>query len=189
MLLRSGCQTVEELAQELDITDNAVRAHLAVLERDGLVEQSGSRRGGGKPAYIYELTGEAERLFPKAYDLVLNRLLTVLSLQKSSEEVANLLRQVGRQLAAEQKPATGNIKTRLEASVNLLNELGGMAILEEKDSHFLIRGFSCPLATLIPDHPQVCQLAETLLSEYSGLNIKEQCNQQEPARCSFRIVA
>ena len=28
-------RTVEELAQELDLTDNGVRAHLATLERDG----------------------------------------------------------------------------------------------------------------------------------------------------------
>ncbi len=35
-LLRRGVGTVEELASELEVTDNAVRAHLATLERDGL---------------------------------------------------------------------------------------------------------------------------------------------------------
>jgi predicted ArsR family transcriptional regulator len=34
-LLRRSSHTVEELAQALDLTDNAVRAHLATLERDG----------------------------------------------------------------------------------------------------------------------------------------------------------
>ncbi len=67
LLLRRADQTVEELAQALQLTDNAVRAHLATLERDGLVEQQGMRRGGGKPAFVYTLTAEAERLFPKAY--------------------------------------------------------------------------------------------------------------------------
>src|SRR5690348_15768357 len=32
-LLRRASRTVEELAQALDLTDNAVRAHLTVLER------------------------------------------------------------------------------------------------------------------------------------------------------------
>ena len=36
-LLRQGDRTVEELAQALGLTDNAVRAHLVTLERDGLV--------------------------------------------------------------------------------------------------------------------------------------------------------
>jgi len=40
-LLRSKERTVNELAAALGLTDNAVRAHLLSLERDGLVHQSG----------------------------------------------------------------------------------------------------------------------------------------------------
>ena len=72
--LRRASRTVEELAHTLDLTDNAVRAHLATLERDGLVRQAGLRRGPGKPSYTYDLTPESERLFPKAYGPVLRRL-------------------------------------------------------------------------------------------------------------------
>ena len=46
-LLRRGSRTVEELAVELGLTDNAVRNHLALLERDGVVRQVGVRRGKG----------------------------------------------------------------------------------------------------------------------------------------------
>src|SRR5207249_6425780 len=44
-LLRRATSTVDELAEALGLTDNAVRAHLAILERDGLVQQKGVRRG------------------------------------------------------------------------------------------------------------------------------------------------
>jgi predicted ArsR family transcriptional regulator len=63
LLLRSS-RTVDELAQALELTDNAVRVHLATLERDGMVQQRGVRRGSGKPAYVYTLTPDAEQLFP-----------------------------------------------------------------------------------------------------------------------------
>src|SRR5687767_4210493 len=76
-LLRHGDRTVEELAQPLGLTDNAVRAHLATLERDGLVRQAGLRRGTSKPAYAYALTPAPERLFPKAYGTLLRMLLDV----------------------------------------------------------------------------------------------------------------
>ena len=69
-LLRCTGRTVEELARALGLTDNGVRSHLAILERDGIVRQHGtiSHEGGGKPAYVYELTPEAEEdLFTKAY--------------------------------------------------------------------------------------------------------------------------
>ncbi len=54
-LIRRGRQTVEELAAALDLTDNAVRNHLATLERDSLIQQAGVRRtsGAGKPALLY----------------------------------------------------------------------------------------------------------------------------------------
>jgi predicted ArsR family transcriptional regulator len=88
-LLRRRGQTVDELAAEVGLTNNGVRAHLATLERDGLVTQQGSVRsssGSGKPAYVYELTSEAEDLFPKAYEPTLRQLLDVLSDQLGPEE-------------------------------------------------------------------------------------------------------
>src|SRR5947209_6909672 len=79
LLLRRASRTVEELAEALELTDNAVRAQLALLERDGLVQQRGSRRGSSKPAAVYEITPAAEDLFPKAYGPVLRQLLETLN--------------------------------------------------------------------------------------------------------------
>ena len=100
-LLRRSKSTVEDLARALDLTDNGVRAHLGVLERDGIVRQRGSVRrtsGGGKPAYVYELTQEGEELFPKAYEPTLRRLLDVLSERLGPEESEALLRSVGHRM-------------------------------------------------------------------------------------------
>ena len=68
-LLRGSTKTVDELSKLLELTDNAVRAHLATLERDGLVRQTGTRRGLRKPHYQYSLTPEAEvRVVPTYTD-------------------------------------------------------------------------------------------------------------------------
>src|SRR5215213_3915952 len=77
-LLRGTTKTVNELAEQLELSDNAVRAHLLSLERDGLIKQSGLQRGTRKPHLAYSLTEEAEHLFPKAYDALLNQLIAVL---------------------------------------------------------------------------------------------------------------
>ena len=74
-LLRRGEATVNELAEALNLTDNAVRSHLLTLERDGLVRQSGKRTATRKPEVLFSLTPEAGQLFPKAYDLLFNQLL------------------------------------------------------------------------------------------------------------------
>src|SRR5262247_3931031 len=100
LLRRSDC-TVNELAEELELTDNAVRAHLLTLERDGLVRQGGVQRGHRKPHFAYELTPEAEQLFTKAYDALLNVLLSVLKERLAPDELGEVLGEVGRRTAAD----------------------------------------------------------------------------------------
>jgi predicted ArsR family transcriptional regulator len=190
-LLRHSGRTVEELARALGLTDNGVRAHLAVLERDGIVRQRGSVRrgsGGGKPAYKYELTSEAEDLFPKAYEPALSRLLDVLAERLGLEESEALLRSVGRRLAADMTVPKDGTRARLEAAAGVLNELGGLAELEERDGSLFIRGYSCPLSAVTPDHPEVCRLAEALVAEVAGVPVHECCDRGERPRCCFEVA-
>jgi predicted ArsR family transcriptional regulator len=190
-LLRRSDHTVEELARALGLTDNGVRAHLAVLERDGIVRQRGSVRrssGGGKPAYVYELTQEGEDLFPKAYESALRRLLDVLAERLGSEESEALLRFVGRRLAGEHSVRTNDARARLESAVEIFNELGGLAELEERDGALVIRGYSCPLAGVSPDHPEVCRMAETMITELAGVPVYEHCDRGERPRCYFEVT-
>src|SRR5919107_3446647 len=119
-LLRGEPRTVEELAGLLELTDNAVRAHLSTLERDGLVRQSGVRRGARKPHFTYTLTPEAERLFPKAYDDLLNQLIVVLKGRLSDEDLEGVLREVGRGLAADVPVAGEDLRSRVQAALKAL---------------------------------------------------------------------
>jgi predicted ArsR family transcriptional regulator len=191
-LLRRSNRTVEELARALDVTDNGVRAHLAVLERDGIVRQRGSVRrssGGGKPAYVYELTQEGEDLFPKAYEPTLRRLLDIMSERLGPEESEALLRSVGRRLAEEHSTQADGAHARLEAAAGVLNELGGLAELEEQDGTLVIQGYSCPLAAVTPDHPEVCRMAEVLVAEVAGVPVNERCDRGEKPRCCFEVAS
>jgi predicted ArsR family transcriptional regulator len=191
-LLRRSGRTVEELARALGLTDNGIRAHLAVLERDGIVRQRGSVRrgsGGGKPAYVYELTVEAEDLFPKAYEPTLRRLLDVLAERLGPEESEALLRSVGRRLVEGKTVPTHGTRARLEEAVGVLNELGGLAELEEQDGTLVIRGYSCPLAAVTPDHPEVCRMAEALVAEVAGVPVHERCDRSERPRCCFEVAS
>jgi predicted ArsR family transcriptional regulator len=187
LLLRRASRTVEEMAQALGLTDNAVRAHLATLERDGLVEQQGARRGAGKPAFIYALTPAAERLFPKAYEPVLHQLLDTLEARQRPEQIEEILRETGRHLAQGLAAPEGDLLARVEGAKETLNALGGLAEVEEREREYWIQGQRCPLASIVPDHPQMCQLAEALVSELVGAPAQEQCDQGDAPRCRFSI--
>jgi DeoR family suf operon transcriptional repressor len=74
-LKKAGEARAEELADALGVTVSAVRQQLDGLLADGLVRYSEVRAGRGRPKHVYQVTREAEGLFPKAYGGLTNELL------------------------------------------------------------------------------------------------------------------
>jgi predicted ArsR family transcriptional regulator len=186
--LRRGSRTVEELRQSLGITDNAVRAHLQILERDGVAHQVSTRPSGRRPAVVYELTEAAERSFSEAYLPVLTRLVDSLGERMSAEELEAILRDVGERLAKDQPSLTGDLRERAEGAAAVLTGLGGLAEVEESASALVIRGYSCPLAEAVKSHPATCHAARALVSELVGREVTEACDKGERPRCRFEIA-
>lgn len=189
-ILRGSPSTVDELATKLELTDNAVRAHLSTLERDGLVRQSGIRRGARKPHFTYALTEEADRLFPKAYDALLNQLIAVLKTRLNPGEIEDVLREVGRAIASETPSGPdATLRSRVQRALTVLEAIGGSAEIEEEDDKIVIRGNGCPLAAAVNVHPEVCRLAETLVGEIVKAPVVEKCDRESRPQCRFEIDA
>jgi len=189
-ILRGSPCTVDELAEKLNLTDNAVRAHLATLERDGVVRQTGLRRGPRKPHFTYALTEEADKLFPKAYDALLNQLIAVLKTRLQPDEIEDVLREVGRAVAADAAPGKeGNLEGRVQTALKVLEAIGGTAEAEKEGDKIVIRSGGCPLAAAVNVHPEVCRLAETLVSEIVKAPVVEQCVRDGRPKCRFEIDA
>ena len=191
-LIREGVSTVEDLSKRLGLTDNAVRAHLATLERDRLVEQHGLQRGSRKPHFSYRVSPEAEQLFPKAYHALLSRLLVILKLRLEPEVLQTILHEVASTLAAGLGAGrkAGTLDGKAQNARDVLRELGGSARIEQADGKMVIRSNSgCPFSEVVTEHPEICRLAETLLSEITGTQVCEQCERGEFPRCSFEIIA
>jgi predicted ArsR family transcriptional regulator len=189
-ILRSSPCTVEELATRLELTDNAVRAHLSTLERDGIVRQSGIRRGARKPHFTYALTEEADGLFPKAYDALLNQLIAVLKHRLSPTEIEDVLREVGRAVAASRPNGhDSSLQSRMQKALRVLESIGGSAEIEQHDGKIVIRGNGCPLAAAVSVHPEVCRLAETLVGEILKVPVVEKCDRASRPQCRFEIDA
>lgn len=188
-ILRRAASTVDEIAMRLGLTDNAVRAHIGALQRDGVVQQRGVRPTGGKPAYVYEVSSDAERLFTRAYIPVLTELVSVLESRLGSAEVDDLFGEVGKRLAATRAPSSGGLRERAEIAAAFLGELGGIVDVHETDDGLTLRGFSCPLADAVRSNPSVCRAVESLVSELMGVPARERCDRSDRPRCCFEILA
>lgn len=188
-LLRRGLDTVEALAAELGLTDNAVRVHLAALERDGLVRETGVQRGGvGKPATLYGIAPEAEPAFSHAYIPLLQSLLAALADDLPHDRMTRLMRDVGRRMAATLPQPHGNVRQRVAMAAGLLQELGGVPVTTEESGKVRIEGRSCPLSAVVGGRPEVCQAVTTLLAELTGADVTGCCQHGEHPHCGFEIA-
>jgi predicted ArsR family transcriptional regulator len=187
-LLRRSPHTVEELATALGVTDNAVRAQLVTLERDGMVRQHGLRRGSGKPSFSYALRSDFEPLLSKAYIPMLVRLLRGMGERLPASQMTDLLNEVGQAWAGELPRLSGDLRSRVVAASNLLNELGGVTEIEQDHRCLVIRGYSCPLALAVRENRGVCVAVQALLSRYLGENVVEHCDREgERVQCRFEV--
>jgi predicted ArsR family transcriptional regulator len=189
-LLRRGVRTVEELAAALGLTDNAVRIHLAALERDGIVRQGGVRRGkgAGKPAVLYELHPDAEPLFSRAYQPVLGAVLDVLVTELPAEQAAALLDKVGRRVGLSAGGrAAGTLEDRVAAAAAALRSLGGDVDVVTDGDTLQLRATGCPLSSTVSHRPETCRAMESFVAEIVGAPVRECCMRGDRPRCCFSV--
>ena len=187
-LLRRSRQTITSLAQTLGLTDNAVRMHIAALHRDGIVEQVGMQRDtGGKPARLYGLTREGEELFPKAYALVLGKLVEEIVRTEGRARALELLRAVGEQAAAGAH-AGASSRQRVEAAAGIFRNLGTDVEVDKTADGWRLQGYGCPLSAVTSDHPEMCELGKALVEQVVGARVTECCTRGEHPRCGFVVA-
>jgi predicted ArsR family transcriptional regulator len=186
-ILRRGWRSVDEIAATLGLTDNAVRAHIATLERDGVVAAAGSRRDGsvGKPATLYGVAEGADTLFSSAYAPALSAVIAELE-SRHPGELESILRGAGSRLGGPR--AQGTFAQRVGDAATLLTELGADADVIETPDGYEIHGNGCALSQAVSSHPEACYMVEQLLAEVTGGKVCERCERgQKPPRCSFLI--
>ncbi len=188
-LLREGAWTVDDLAERLGVTDNAVRFHLDALERAGTVRKEGVRRirGAGQPASLFSLSAGGEEAFSQAYAPVLIACLDELRDQTSAPQLVAFLKRVGKRLARDIGHSTGSLSSRVTGASDLLNSLGGLTAVEKSGGAYRIVGRACPLSTAVEADHCVCAAVTSLVAEVVGAEVTERCDRSGRPKCCFEI--
>lgn len=192
ILKQQGRATVDELSKELGITLMAVRLHLVVLERDGLVTRGTVREGPGRPTLIYRLTEQAEEVFPKHYDQLANNLLAAAKAELSAEGVEAVLLRAAQEQAVElrQRIGEGDIATKVVALARSEANEDDLSRWEQAEDGYFLHRYSCPYYRVAREHPEVCALHRRALSEALGAEVEPvSLLVHGEQRCSFLIRA
>lgn len=168
---RRGNATIPQLATELDLNIETLRDHLKALAQHRLVRREGSRRNGpGRPEIVYALTLEAEELFPRRENEILQDLASYL------EETGNagILRKVlERRMETRREESLARVKhlkgrQRLKEVARILSDLGFMAVIEGPASTPTLRLCHCPIRRLVDVTKAPCRIEIGFIAELIG---------------------
>lgn len=193
LLRRNGQMTALDLSDQLRVGAVGIRQHLALLEREGLVQITGLRRSIGRPSHLYTLTDEAEDRFPKHYDRFAVDLLDELHALGGDEAVDQLLSRRRASLAETLRPVLSDKQRREQVATlaTTLAEEGYMCEWEEQpDGSFLLSKFNCPIDCVARRYSQLCAQEAALYEDLLGVPVvREGTIAEGAACCRYRIPA
>lgn len=179
--------TIESLATRLGVTKNAVRAQIALLQREGIVEIQGEVKGTRRPAAVYGIRPGADIHVSRAYPVILSHLTHVLAQKLSHTEFRTVMRELGRRLASSVPRPSGDPRERITATLTFLKMLGSVAEVTEERGKIIISSYGCPIAEAVTADVRSCIAMEALLQDLTGLPVTERCDHGEHPSCRFEI--
>jgi predicted ArsR family transcriptional regulator len=188
-LLATHPYTVDDLAKEISVTKNAVRAQITLLARERMVEIQGASKSARRPAALYGLSPGSDLYFSRAYPVILSHLILTFANQLSKESFIKIMQELGQRLARSIPRPSEDPRKRIQVALNFLKALDSPGQRTEEDGKTIITNFVCPIARAVAADPRVCTALETLLRELTGLPVEEHCNRGERQSCRFMINA
>lgn len=101
LLKNKGGMTVDELAQALKVTRNAVRQHLATLSKNGFVAPGRTRPTRGRPQQLHVLTDAGKEAFPRHYSWFAQLLVDAIAGEHGAEGLRTRLGRVAAAVATQ----------------------------------------------------------------------------------------
>ncbi|HEY9770453.1 MAG TPA: iron-sulfur cluster biosynthesis transcriptional regulator SufR [Coleofasciculaceae cyanobacterium] len=162
-LLRHGEAAAQKLAQDLNLSTQAIRRHLNELEALGLIEYQLVQQGMGRPQHLYQLSSKGrDRLSPQKYSEFAVSFLDTLAETVGAEQVSKVLEKQWQRKAAEYRDrlGTGTLKQRIAKLVQLRKEEGYMAELHQaspkQKQQFILVEHNCAISEVAESYPSIC---------------------------------
>jgi len=176
-LKKHGEMTVAQLSSLLEITEMAVRRHLAHLQSKELVESRLVKQERGRPNYLYRLGPQSATLFPSGFDSLAKDLLHIVHEQAGPQGVTALLKKRNKLIATRLKDrlAGKDLAGRVAEVAKFFSEDGYMTDWKKlPDGTFMIYQRNCALHDLANEFRQICALEPLLIEELLAAKVTRQ---------------
>jgi predicted ArsR family transcriptional regulator len=162
-LKRAGPATAGTLADALELTDVAVRQHLAALEDAGLVSSApGPSRARGRPPTTWQLTDRARGEFPDHHAQLSVELIEATRRALGEEGLRRVVdERAEHQVDSYRRKVPGSdasLRSRVNALARLRTAEGYMAeVVREGPDRFLLVEHHCPICEAATSCTGICR--------------------------------
>src|SRR6185436_12318831 len=199
LLLRlrlDGPSSPDQLAARLGASRTGVLQQLRALEAANLVSRQTVRHGVGRPRHLYDVTPDAQDLFPATYDALAAGLLAAIGAvggDELLEEVFAARRcQMGdrvRDQLAERVPPDAPLVVRVRELAELQAAQGYLAeTVVGADGSIRLHEHNCAIYHVAKGTPAACQAELELFREVLGADVTRETHIVSGDRCcSYRV--
>ncbi len=176
LLKHNGSMDALQLANQLGVTAMAVRQHLYDLHEQRLVTFTEEPRTMGRPAKMWKLTSEANRLFPDGYADLTVSLIESMKEAFGDDGLEKLLEIRTRKQVMNYRskaPADLSLKEKLKALAKSRTDEGFMAdVIENADESFYFVEKHCPICEAARACTNLCKKELEMFQDVLGNDVK-----------------
>jgi DeoR family transcriptional regulator, suf operon transcriptional repressor len=189
-LLSHPRSTIPEIAEAVGINNISVRHHLNSLQAENLVNFEEERHGVGRPRMMYYLTDSGLEKFPTNYMRLAIRMLTQMKSTLPPAAVENFFNSIATEMSTDYQDQARSLT--LEGKLNLITKMlqdeGFTVEWEKTGDSYVIRESSCPYFHVGQDHPEVCNVDKTMISNILSIPVeKVSCVLGGSPQCTYVI--
>jgi len=196
-LRRDGAATPDQLATGIGASRTGVLQQLRALEATGFVSRQTVRHGVGRPRHLYDITAEAQQLFPTNYDGLAAGLLAAIGAVGGEALVEQVFiarrRQIGDRVRRDLEDRVGadaQFVDRVRALAVLQDEQGYLADATiEPDGSIRLREHNCAILDVAQGQRAACDAELDLFRDVLGADVVRETHIASGDRCcTYRIV-
>jgi predicted ArsR family transcriptional regulator len=195
-LRRVGPSVPDAISTAIGASRSGVAQQLRALDTAGLVTRTSVRHGVGRPRHLYDITPDAQGLFPSNYDGLATGLLAAI-LEVGGEALVEDV------FAARRRQAEARLRERMDASLapdapladrvrelaRLQDELGYVSEARVDEAGIRLLEHNCAVLDVARGMPVACRAELDLFREVLGVDVVRERHIAAGDRCcEYRIA-
>jgi len=195
-LRQAGPSSPDSLASAIQASRTGVLQQLHALEAAGLVSHAAQKHGVGRPRHLYDVTADAQGLFPTDYGGFASGLLKAIEAVGGDDLVEQVFtarrRQIGdriRRRMDEDLPDDASLADRVRTLAVLQDEAGYLAeAVIGEDGMLRLREHNCAIDKIARRSQAPCEAELALFQDLLGPQVRRESHIASGDRCCSYAV-